>query len=74
MLNKEVLQTASTEEKTNKCARILTTRRIRGSAAQKQGHLLAAKVMVEPYMWVMAQDRLKDDVIWIGQGFKVESG
>lgn len=37
--------------------------------AQKQGHLLAAKV--EPAMWVMAQDRLKDDVLWISQGFKV---
>ena len=41
----------------------------RRMAAQKQGHLLAARV--QPGMWIMAQDREKDDTIWIGQAFKL---
>ena len=42
----------------------------RRKAAQKQGHLLADRV--ESGMWIMSQDRLTDDTIYIGQGFKVK--
>ena len=37
----------------------------RRMAAQREGHRLGAKL--EPAMWLAAQDRLKGDVIWIGQ-------
>ena len=42
----------------------------RRAAAQKPGRLLAEQV--EPGMWVMFQDRDRDDTIWIGQGFKLK--
>ena len=41
----------------------------RRMVAQREGHRLGAKL--EHGMWLAAQDRLKGDVIWIGQGVKV---
>jgi hypothetical protein len=41
----------------------------RRAVAQREGHRLGAKL--QPTMWLAAQDRLKGDAVWIGQGFKV---
>ena len=40
----------------------------RRMVAQREGHRLGAKL--QPTMWLAAQDRLKGDTIWIGQGLR----